>query len=292
MTLRSAILATTTSLMLTAIACGQASSPIISPGQSDALSAELPKELQGVEWVEHLGETIPTDLPFSDEDGNAVTLADLLKPGRPLLLHLGYYKCPMMCSLVLNEAVQGMQGMEWSAGKQFDVVSVSINPAEDAALAKGKKAGYIAEYNREGADRGWHFLTGPASSSRTLADSVGFKFNELPNGDFSHPGGLIVVSPKGVVTRYLHGVRFPTETMRLALVEGSEGTVGTSMDRALLWCYQYDASSNLYVPFVFRLVKLAGALTVVAIGAAIAIALLRERRAKRLLPPPASIAHT
>jgi protein SCO1/2 len=116
---------------------------------------------------------------------------------------------------------------------------------------------------------------------------VGFRFKLLDNGDYSHPGGMIVVSPKGVITRYLHGVRFPSETFRLSLVEGSEGTIGSSMDRVMLWCFQYDASTNSYVPFVFRLVKLGGALTVVAIVAAVGVALLRERRARRLQPPSA-----
>ncbi|MBM4110208.1 MAG: SCO family protein [Phycisphaerae bacterium] len=282
---RLAILALATASVLPAVAMGQSSAPVIAPGEAAALSSELPKELEGVEFVEHLGETVPMDLRFTDDDGSSVSIADLLKPGRPLLIHLGYFKCPMMCSLVLNEAVRGLQGIDWTVGREFDVVSVSINPSEDAQLAHAKKAGYVAEYGRTGSEKGWHFLTGPAESTHAFAESVGFRFKLLDNGDYSHPGGMIVVSPKGVITRYLHGVRFPPETFRLSLVEGSEGTIGSSMDRVMLWCFQYDASTNSYVPFVFRLVKVGGALTVVAIVAAVGLALLRERRARRLQPP-------
>ncbi|MDI9410426.1 MAG: SCO family protein [Bacteroidia bacterium] len=281
------ILALAAASMLSAVAMGQGSGPVLAPGESAALSNELPKELEGVEFVEHLGETVPMDLRFTDDDGTSVTLADLLKPGRPLLIHLGYFKCPMMCSLVLNEAVRGLQGIDWTVGSEFDVVAVSINPSEDAELARAKKAGYVAEYGRKGSEKGWHFLTGPVESTHALAEAVGFRFKLLDNGDYSHPGGMIVVSPKGVITRYLHGVRFPSETFRLSLVEGSEGTIGSSMDRVMLWCFQYDASTNSYVPFVFRLVKLGGALTVVAIVAAVGVALLRERRSRRLQPPTA-----
>ncbi|MFO0893800.1 MAG: SCO family protein [Phycisphaerales bacterium] len=259
-----------------------------------AVQAEgTPKELEGVTIdASKLGASIPMDLRFKDENGRDVTLREVFPKDRPVLLQLGYMRCPMLCSLVLNELVRGLKGVDWSVGKEFHVVSVSINPEEGPALAAAKKQGYAVDYNRPGSDAGWHFLTGPAESSKALADAVGFQFRRQPDGEYAHAACIFVVTPDGRVSRQVYGVKYEPSTLRMALVEGAEGTVGSIMDRFILWCHQYDPTKGSYTPFARRLMQLGGVVTVVAITVGVAWLRIREGRAHRLQPPAGPTSHT
>ena len=231
------------------------------------LNLGVPHELQGVDVEEKPNAQVPLDAPFVAEDGSPIRLRDLMRPDRPVILQLGYNRCPMLCNLVLNGAVNGLKGVDWNAGDQFDLVSVSVAPTETPELAKVKKDGYVLEYGRDGATRGFRFLTGPAESSRAVADAVGFRFREQENGEIAHAAVLFVLTPDGRVSRYLYGTKFDPKDLRLALLEASEGKIGTTLDRFILWCHVYDPDARGYVLFAVRLMQLGGLVTLVVLGA-------------------------
>jgi protein SCO1/2 len=240
--------------------------------------ADLPKELQGVDIVEHLDERLPLDLEFTDEDGNRVRLGDIIDGSRPAILQLGYYRCPMLCDLVLNAAMDGLNGVgDLSAGTDFDVVSVSVNPEEGPELAILKKKGYLLDYDRPGASRGFHFLTGPAENSKALADAVGFGFARQDDGEFAHAAAIYVITPDGRISRYLYGVEFEPKTLRFAIMEGGEGRIGSTLERFILWCHVYDPESGSYQLFAFRVMQLGGVATLFVMVLGLGLLWMRER---------------
>lgn len=243
----------------------------------------LPEDLEHLEVVQHLDEQIPLDLPFLDERGRPVRLGDYFGQDKPVLLAMVYYRCPMLCNLVLDGMVRALQDVDLDPGTDFDIVTVSIDPNEKPNLAQAKRQSYIKAYGRPGADIGWHALTGPAESSRGLADALGFPYRYLPErNEFSHPATLFVINPDGRISRYLFGVMHEPKTLRLALVEGSEGKIGSPVDQFLLYCYQYDAEQGRYAPVAMRIMRI-GALGVsLLLGALIWTLWRREARQKRL----------
>ncbi len=245
--------------------------------------------MQGVDIVEHLGETIPLGTILMDDDGKEVTLGQILKAGKPIMLHMGYYKCPMLCTLVLNEGFRALSKVDLSVGSDFQLVSISVNPKESNELAHAKKLGYLAEYARPGAESGVHFLTAVQSDEgstapATIADAVGFKYKLMPSGEYSHPAMLALIAADGRIVRYLYGVKFDAATMRMAVVEAGEGTIGTPLDRFILWCHQYDPASEGYVLFAFRVMQIGGAITVVVLAGGLLYLFRRGARAARLAP--------
>jgi len=248
---------------------------------SAQLNLGVPHELEGVDIDEKPNAQVPIDAPFLDEAGNPIRLRDLLRPDRPLILQLGYNRCPMLCNLVLNGAIAGMKGVDWNAGDQYDLVSISVAPSETPELAKVKKDGYVLEYGRPGAARGIRFLTGPAESSRAVADAVGFRFREQSNGEIAHAAVLFVLTPEGRVSRYLYGTKFEPKDLRLALLEASEGKIGTTLDRFILWCHVYDPDARGYVLFAVRLMQLGGALTLLVLAVGLFVLFRGSSRAAR-----------
>lgn len=242
----------------------------------------VPEELEGVDIVERLGATLPLDLPFVDDEGRSVTLREYFKGERPVILQLGYLKCPMLCTMVLNDLVKGLKRVDWTAGEEFDVVSISVNPIEGPELAKLKKAGYLLEYERPASARGWHFLTGPAESSKAAADAVGFTYRFVPEtGEYAHAAAVILCTPDGRVSRYLYGVSYGPRDLKMGLLEASEGRMGTSLERFLLWCHQYDPDARGYVLFALRLMKLGGLFTLVLLFAGLAWLWMRDLQRKQ-----------
>jgi len=227
----------------------------------------LPKDLEGVGITEHPGARLPLDLDFTDEAGRTVRLGDYFPGDRPVILTLGYYRCPMLCTLVLNGLVDGLKDLAWTPGRQFEIVTVSIDPLETPTLAKLKKENYLAEYGRAGAAAGWHFLTGREESIRKLADAVGFGYRYVKeNGQFAHPTAIFVATPDGRMGRYLYGVLYQPKTLRLALIEAGEGKIGTTTDRLLLYCFHYDAREGRYVVAAANLMRFGGVATVLVVG--------------------------
>jgi len=224
--------------------------------------APAPEALAEVGVDEHLGAQIPLDLRFRDESGRDRTLASLFQGDRPAILTLNYSDCPMLCTLVLNGMVDGLQELAWTPGKDFEVISVSIDPLETFQRARLTKQRYLRSYGRPETAAGWHFLTGRAENIQRLADAVGFRFKYVEQEkQYVHAAVIIVCTPQGRVSRYLYGVQFPDQTLRLSLVEAGEGKVGSTLDRVLLFCFHYDADAGRYGPVARNLMKLAAGMT-------------------------------
>jgi protein SCO1/2 len=228
--------------------------------------AELPRALEGVGFDQKLDAQVPLDLTFADEAGRKVRLGDYLGR-RPVILVLAYYQCPRLCTLVLNGLVQGMLEMPFTAGDEFEVVTVSFDPRETWDLAASKKESYIARYGRPGAAEGWHFLTGQESQIRQLADAVGFRYRYDPvQKQYIHASGIMILTPQGRVSRYFYDVRYSGRDLRLGLVEASQNKIGTAVEQVLLFCFHYDAALGRYSANVMNLVRALGIATMFAIG--------------------------
>ncbi|HPF36341.1 MAG TPA: SCO family protein [Candidatus Krumholzibacteria bacterium] len=242
---------------------------------------QAPAGLEAAGITERLDAQVPLDLEFTAEDSTTVRLGDLFTGDRPVILQLGYYACPMLCGLVLNGLVVGMEDLAWTPGGEFEIVSVSIDPREGPRLARLKKDTYLKQYGRPEAEAGWRFLTGREENIRALADSVGFGYVfNVERQEWMHAAALFVLTPDGRVSRYLYGVEFDARTLRLSLVEASEGKIGSSMDRFLLYCFHYDSSVGRYGPAARRLMSMAGAVTVAALGLFLIRLWRRDRRGK------------
>lgn len=250
-------------------------------------AAAQPEALRGVGIDQRLVQQVPLDLVFRDEAGTPVTLGSLLR-GKPVILSLVYYRCPMLCTLVLNGMLSAMRALPFDAGRAFDVITVSFDPADTPALAAQKKATYLDQYRRPGAAAGWHFLTGDAASIERLAASVGFRYRYDPERkEFAHAAGIEVLTPKGVIARYFFGVEFAPRDLKFGLMEAAENRIGSPIDQLLLFCYHYDPSSGRYSAAVLNGVRAGGVVTLLALGGFIAWAMRRERagRARGALPP-------
>lgn len=223
--------------------------------------------LQNVGIEPPLGASLPLELEFTDENGQTVALGQYFKGNRPVILELVYYECPNLCTYLLNGALEGLKGLKWSAGKEFELVAVSIDPNETPDLAAVKKANYLKEYGRPGSESGWHFLTGTEENIQKLAAAVGFRYRYDPEiKQYAHAAGLFVVTPQGKLARTLFGIQFNPRDLRLALLEASEGKMGTVVDRLLLFCYGYDPKASKYVLFAGNAMKAGGAATLLILG--------------------------
>ena len=236
--------------------------------------------MRGIDFEQKLNEQVPLDVRLTDENAQIVTL-DHYFGKRPVVLILVYYECPMLCTEVLNGALRVMQEMKLTVGKDFDVVTVSIDPGETPVMAMAKKNQYLKRYDREGAWDSWHFLVGEDAEVRRLADSVGFKYVYDPVTDqYAHASGIVVLTPTGKVSRYFYGVQYNEQDVRLGLVEASSNKIGTPVDKLLLYCYHYDPLSGKYNATVMNIVRLLGVLTVVLLVLGIVVLLVREKSFK------------
>jgi protein SCO1/2 len=238
--------------------------------------------IRKVGFDQNLDAQVPLDLPFRDEAGKTVRLGDYFGQ-RPVILTLVYYECPMLCNEVLNGFVRSLRGMSLDAGRDFEIVTVSIDPGEKPALAAAKKRGYLARYRRPGAEHGWHFLTGDESSIRRLTQTVGFRYVYDPKSDqYAHPAGITILTPKGKVSRYLYGIEYPVRFIRLGLSEASAGKVGSPVDQILLLCFHYDPATGKYNFAIMSVVRLLGLLTLGSLATFMFIMFRRDRlRAKQ-----------
>jgi protein SCO1 len=234
--------------------------------------------LEHVGIDQHLNRDVPLDLPFVDERGRAIRLGDFFG-ARPVVLVLAYYDCPMLCTFVLNGSISALQQLPFDAGKDFEFVTVSIDPSETATLAAAKKAAYLGHYTGHSGTTGFHFLTGPESSISQLTEAVGFRYAYVAETkQFAHPALVTVLTPSGRISRYLYGIDFPPADLRMALVEAGSGRIGTPVDRALLYCYHYDAANGRYGVAVTRLLRIAGFATLAGLGTVVGLTVRARRR--------------
>ena len=248
---------------------------------------KLPPELEGVGVVERLGNRVDLDLEFVNESGRPVKLREYFSSGKPVLLTLAYYTCPMLCSLILNGETSALKDVAWTPGEQFEVVTVSFDPRDTPELARQKKANYLEMYGKPGAG-GWHFLTDYNENVKKLADQVGFHYKWDPQQEqFAHTAAIMFLTPDGRMSRYLYGIKFTPRDVRLALTEAGEGKMGSTVDKLLLYCFHYDPSAKGYTLFAINVMRAGGALTVVILVLVILRLLRRERfRAARPMGDP------
>ena len=242
-------------------------------------TGEMPKELEGAGVDEKLGDILPTDIVFLDEAGNQVELGSYFDGRRPVLLNLVYHDCPMLCGLVVQGLTKALAQMEWVPGEEFDVLTVSFNAAEGPDMASAAKKHAIHMLGNPQAAAGWHFLTGSQPSIDRLTDAVGFRYRWIEDQqDFAHPSVLMFVSGERMLARYIYGIEYDPKDVRTALVEASNGTIGSTIDQLILYCFQYDSDKNSYVPHALNLMKMGGLLTVVALGGMLVVFWRRESR--------------
>ena len=276
---RSAMAATGAALWLAVCALPAPTRAQYPPRESNA--AVLPAALRDVGFDQRLDQQVPLGLLFRDEQGREVSLAEL-GGGRPILLALAYYECPMLCTLVLNGLASSLKAVALDPGTDFEVVIVSFDPSEGPQLASAKRSVYLDRYGRPGTEAGWHFLTGSEEQIRALTSAVGFRYQyDQSTQQFAHPSGIVLLTPAGRISRYLFGTDFVPRDVRLGLIESAAGKIGTAADAVLLFCYHYDPSTGRYTAAVWNLLRAGGAFTVLLLGAVLTTAYRRERRRGR-----------
>ena len=248
----------------------------IPPTKSEGRGADAVLDSVGV--TQKLGDSIPLDLEFTDSEGHKKPLRSFIGR-RPVVLALVYYECPMLCTMVLNGLLRTMNVLRFDAGKEFDVITVSIDPRETSALASDKKRVYLERYRRAGASEGWHFLVGDQDEIKKLADAVGYHYvYDKETDQFAHGSMITVLSPTGKISKYLYGIDFSPRDLRLSLVEASSERIGSFTDAILLSCFQYNPSEGRYSLAVLNIIRFVGILTVLGIIAFIVVSRVHERR--------------
>jgi protein SCO1 len=243
------------------------------------LLAQVPVDPPKISIAQKLNSQIPLDLMFRDETGEIVRLKQFFNHGRPVLLNFVYYRCPMLCPMVLEGTTESLTHLKFDIGKEFDVITVSIDPRDKASTAAEAKEKYIRHYGRLDAAPSWHFLTANETAIRQLTDSVGFQYKYDSRTDqFAHGAALLVLTPEGRVSRYFYGFEYKPRDLRLAIVEASEGKVGTLTDQFLLLCFHYDAVTGKYSRNAMNFARAGGLTTVFALGGFIFVMIRRERR--------------
>ena len=232
--------------------------PVLLPGVT-------PRELEGVGIDEHLGRTIDLDLEFISENGTPVKLREFFNQGRPVILDLVYYNCPMLCTLILNAQTQTMKEIAWTPGKEYEVVTISIDPRETFDVAQKKKQTYLDILGKSAT--GWHFLTDKDNNAKKLAELIGYHYRyDERQKQYAHTSGIMILTPDGKLSRYLYGIRYPSRDVRFALAEASEGKFTMAVEKLLLFCYHYDPQANRYVLFAMNVMRAGGILTVLIIS--------------------------
>jgi protein SCO1 len=257
------------------------------PMSGGIMSPPVNQRPPGLEFVgieQHLSGEVPGDLEFRDELGNPVKLSDYFGHGRPVILNLGYYQCPMLCSELLQGLVGSMKALTFDVGKDFDVVTVSFDPNETTEMAAAKKRDIMKRYGRANADLGWHFLTGKADQINALTKSVGFEYQFDPKTEqYAHAAAIVMLTPDRHISGYFYGVEFPPKDLRLGLVQASHNTIGNIGDQVLLYCYHYDPRTGKYGAVISNILKLAGLGTVLILGTFMFVMFRSDLRSDRMV---------
>jgi protein SCO1 len=238
-------------------------------------------QLKNIDVIEHLGESIPMDMEFTNDQGKLITLGDYFNKGKPVIIVMAYYECPMLCTFVLNGLAEVASKLYYVPGKEYQIITISIDPKETARLARVKKQTYIETLNKPGAEKGWDFLVGEEKSSKKLADALGFKYYyDEERDEYAHPAVVFVLTEKGVISRYLFGINYGEKDLRFALMEASAGKIGDVFDKFLLFCFHYDPDEKGYVLFAGNVMKIGGVITVLLLGLVLIILWRRESNRK------------
>ena len=247
-------------------------SPLYSPrtyDPSESVTTGLPDALKTIGIDQKLGEQLPLDTQLKDEDGRVVNLGDYFGHGRPVILALVYYECPMLCNQVLNGLTGSLKGISLDAGKDFEVVAISFDARENdkPGLAAGKKASYVERYGRAGTENGWHFLTGTQESIERVTSAAGFNFKwDEKTDQFAHAAGVMVVTPSGKMSRYFYGIDYAPRDLKLGVLDSAENRVSSPTEKLLLYCYHYDPATGKYGLAILNVIRLGGVATLLGLG--------------------------
>ena len=276
-----AIAASITLLALSVAACAQTI-----PDSVGKSSSGLPAQLVNVGFEPPLNAQLPLDTHFRDESGRDVQLRDYFH-GKPVLLALVYYGCPMLCNQVEMGVVGSLKMLSFNAARDYEVVFVSFDPRETPQMAAQKKTAALSRYGRPETASGWHFLTGKEDAIHALATAANFRYSfDEKHNLFAHASGIMLITPDGRISRYFYGVEYPSRDVRLGLVDASAGKIGTPIDHLLLFCFQYNPETARYSATVLKIVRLGGILTIFSIVAGILIFRRRDVRAASISSRP------
>jgi protein SCO1 len=249
-------------------------------------STQRPEALKDVTFQQRLNERLPLDAVLKDEAGRAVALGEYFGPRqagggtKPVIVAFVYYTCPMLCTQVMNGISSSLRALSFEAGKDFDVVLISFDPRDTPAAALEKKRSLMDYWKTTNSADGWHFLTGDADTVRRVANAAGFTYKwDEQTQQFAHVSGILVATPEGRLARYFYGIEYSPRDLRMALVESSEGHIGSAVDELLLYCFHYDPLSGRYGVVIMNLLRIGGVITVAGI---VGIMLLLRRREPRL----------
>jgi len=261
-------------LLLCASASAQLySEPVAKPPQG------LDPILTNVGVDQKLNNQVPLEAKFRDENGQPVELKKYFD--KPVILTLVYYTCPMLCSEVLNGTASSLKPVKFDVGKEFNVVTISIDPKDTPGTAMGKKKLMVSKYGRHGADQGWHFLTGDKENIDAVANAVGWRYAYDPkSGQYAHASAIMLLTPEGKVSRYFYGIEYAAKDIQFGIMDASQNKIGSLTDQIALYCYHYDPAKGKYGLAIMRLVRLAGLVTIALIGGFIIVAVRREGNKK------------
>jgi len=260
---------------MAATLCATASAQYFTPPETKTVA---PPGLEGVGIDQRLNEQVPLQLTFKDEQGKAVKLGDYFHDGRPVILNLVYFQCPMLCTEVLNGLTSALKVIKFVPGDQFEIVTLSIDPRETPQLAANKKEMYLKKLGNPEAGKGWHFLTGEQAQISELAKAVGFRYRyDAKLDQFAHAAGIVLITPDGKISQYYYGVEYSAKDMRLGIVEASHNKIGSLADQVLLYCYHYDPRTGKYGATITNIIRLAGLTTVIILGSAIVLLFRQEK---------------
>ena len=256
------------------------------PDRMEPVTPRFQQDTANVGITEHLGDTIPLDLHFTDTAGHAVLLDDYFHHGRPVILQLGYFNCPQLCDVVSRALMDGVKDLDLQMGRDYDVLYVSINPDERWQLGQRKKKNFVEEYGKPGAVEGWSFLVGQSPAIRKITDAIGFGYRKVEGRDeFSHPPMIVILTAEGKISRYFYNFQYPKDLLRTGLVEAGQGKVGSYAEQLLLAvCYHFDEYSGKYSASYMKIMRAGGILTVLALGTWLGSRWIKDARAARQTP--------
>ncbi len=256
----------------------------IAPAPFEPLSITGPDpavRFKDIKIEQHLDAQVPLDLVFRDESGSQIALGEAID-GKPAILALVYYQCPSLCNVVLTGVEGVIDAMKYEIGKDYSVITVSIDPKETPELARAKKAAHLERLHRDGAEQAWHFLTGDEEAIERLAGTVGFRFAyDAKTGQFAHAGGIMVLTAQGRVARYYYGAEYIPRDIEFGLVEASAGKIGSLVDQLTLLCFRYDPATGHYGFYVIGAMRIVAGLMVAGFATMYAMLYFRSRRNKR-----------
>ncbi|MFZ4430751.1 MAG: SCO family protein [Phycisphaerales bacterium] len=289
-----AVLATT-GLFLSSTSLAQETSPATAPAVGTPVAPPKgtdpemprPREVQGLEVEERVGLPLPMELQFTTSDGRLVQLGDYFKSNKPAVIAMVYYKCPVVCDIVMQRLTQSFSGMDYVVGEDFNALYFSFDSSETVEDAAAAKRGHLSNYGKPvtpSIETGWQFHLADADSARQLADALGFKYRRLANGQFSHPAAIFVITPEGRISRYMYGYDYPSRDMKLSLIDATNGKLVKSLgDRFLSWCYMYDPSQGKYSLAAMRVMQLSGVISALCVAALVGTLFVGERIRRRLV---------